>query len=124
MKKDMVLNRIEHHLLSMQVDDDEPLFILYADTKRDIRGTTLDQILKALVKLLGMGLSECLIKNGGKWQKCENLTLSDLKRRFEGQSEEDKLKYPIHTDEYYFKITAKGKLEEAKKIYDAYYPQV
>jgi len=124
MIEEQVLNRVEHHLLSMQVDDTEPLFILYSDTKRDIEGTTLNQILHALIKLTHKGFSVCIIKKGEKWQQCKKLTLTDLKRRFKGQSEEEKTEYPMYVNEYYFKITEKGKLEESKEIYNTYYPQV
>ncbi len=117
-----MLNRIEHHLLSMQCNDIEPLFILYADTKRDIDGTTLDLVLKALLKLVDLGFSECIIHDGEKWKSYRHLTLPDLKKRFEGQTEEEQVEYPMHTDEYYFKITEKGRKEEAKEIYDSYYP--
>jgi hypothetical protein len=116
-----LLNKIEHHLLSMQVDDSEPLFILYADTKRDIKGTTLDIILTALIRLIYLGFSDCLQEKEGKWQICENITLNDLKKRFEGQSDDEQLKYPIHINEYYFKITQKGEEEENRDIYDSYY---
>jgi len=121
MTKELTLNSIEHHLLSIQVDDIEPLFILYADTKRDIRGASLDLVLEALMKLIDIGFSECIINRRGRWQQIKNLTLNDLKQRFESQSEEEKLQYPKHTNEYYFKITENGRIEEAKEIYKTYY---
>jgi hypothetical protein len=121
------LNKIEHHLLSMQGNESEPLFILYADTIRDYKGATLDIVLESLIKLNTLGYSECIIKEEedekGKWRICNNLTIGDLKKRFKGQSEEEKVNYPSHTNEYYFQITDKGRKEEAKKIYDTYYSQ-
>lgn len=122
MTKETILSRLEHNLLSMQVDDIEPLYVLYSDTKRDIKGTTLEQILNALIKLVNMGLSECIIKKRGRWQQCKELTVLDLMKRFEGQSEEEKIEYPMSANEYYFKVTKKGRLEESKSIYDPYYP--
>jgi hypothetical protein len=123
-KEDLILNRVEHHLLSMQTDDIEPLFILYADTRRDITGVTFDQINKSLIKLIDMGFSECKISKKGTWQKYK-LTLNDLEQRIKGKSEEDIVKHPQYINEYYieyyFKITDKGRVEEAKEIYDAYY---
>ena len=117
------LNRLEHNLLTSQMDDIEPLFVLYAEARRYIEEATLDLVLEALIKLVDMGFSECIIERGGSLKPYEALTLNDLKQRFEGQTEEEKLEYPMHTHEYYFKITEKGRLEEAKDIYDAYYPQ-
>jgi hypothetical protein len=111
----------------MQSNDSEPLFILYADTIRNYEGATLDLVLESLIKLINLGFSECLIKEEedekGKWQICSKLTIEDLMKRFEGQSEGEKIKYPSHTNEYYFQITDKGRKEEAKKIYDPYYPK-
>jgi hypothetical protein len=122
MAEERTLNRLEHNLLSMQVDDIEPLFILYAETSRDIEGTTLDLVLQALLKLVDMGFSQCLLGVEGKWEPCHKLTLKDLRLRFAGQSEEEQKEYPMHVDEYYFKATDQGKVEEAKAIYDVYYP--
>lgn len=62
MDKTRILNRLEHHLLSIQMDDIEPLFILYADTIRDVEGANLELVLEALIKLMDMGFSECIIK--------------------------------------------------------------
>jgi hypothetical protein len=121
MEKTMVLNRLEHHLLSMQVDDIEPLFILYADTMRDIEEANLDLIVQGLAKLIESGYSICKQKKWGKWRLCKDLTVDKLKKRFLGLSEEKRKKYPIHFSEYYFEITETGKLEEKKDIYDVYY---
>jgi hypothetical protein len=123
MAEEHILNRLEHNLLSRQVDDIEPLFILYADTNRDIEGATLDSILQALVKLVNLGYSQCMKNKEGKWQLCKTLTFEDLKNRFEGQSEEEKKQYPMHVNEYYFEATEQGRTEEAKEIYNAYYPE-
>jgi hypothetical protein len=125
-KKKIKLNKIEHHLLAMQGNESEPLFVLLADTIRDIKGATLDLVLESLIKLINLGFSECIIKEDedekGRWKACNNLTIDDLMKRFEGQSEEEKLKYPKHTNEYYFRITDKGRKEESNKAYDSYYP--
>jgi hypothetical protein len=123
MNEKIILDRTEHHLLSMQMDDSEPLFILYADTVRDVEGATLDTVLEALIKLINLGFSKCIQKKWGKWRPCENLTLEILKKRFKGLSEEKKKQYPEYISEYYFEITAEGRLEEAKEIYDDYYPK-
>jgi hypothetical protein len=122
--EEQILNHLEHNLLSMQVDDIEPLFILYADTIRDVKGATLDTILQALTKLMNLGYTQCTRNEEGTWHPCNNLTFEDLKNRFEGQSEEEKKQYPMHVNEYYFQITDKGREEEAKTIYDAYYPEL
>ena len=116
------LNQIEHSLLSMQVDDSEPLFILYADTKRDFENTDLDTILKSIIKLVELGYSKCLVHKDDKWDVYDNISLKDLQDRFAGLSEKEKLEYPIYIDEYYFQITEMGRIEEAKEIYDRYYP--
>jgi hypothetical protein len=123
MEESQVLNRIEHHLLSKQVDDIEPLFILYADTIRDIEGANLDLILLALIKLTGAGYSNCTQKKWGKWRPCKDLSIETLRRRFTGLSEQKRRKYPMRVSEYYFQATKEGRLEEAKEIYSGYYPQ-
>ena len=123
MAKERTLSRLEHNLLSMQVDDIEPLYVLYADTSRDIEGTTLDMVLQALLKLVNMGLSQCLLGVEAKRKPYDKLTLKDLKLRFAGQPEEEQKEFPMHTDEYYFEITERGRVEEAKAIYDVYYPK-
>jgi len=123
MVKERTLNRLEHSLLSMQVDDIEPLFILYADTIRDIEGTTLDLVLRALVKLVNLGFSRCILEEEGELRPYKKPTFNELKRRFDGLSEEEKKEYPMNRPEYYFEITEKGRVEEAKEIYDAYYPK-
>jgi len=121
MSEGQILNRLEHHLLSIQVDAVEPLYALYADTNRDIEGATLDLILQALVKLVSMGFSKCLLDEDGELVPYKKLTLDDLRRRFAGLSEEERKKYP-NIPEYFFEITEKGRVEEAKEIYNAYYP--
>jgi hypothetical protein len=119
------LSKLEHNLLSMQVNDIEPLFILYADTKRDLPEFTLDDILYALVKLINLGYSQCIQKNEEEnWSQCNNITFNILRNRFQGQSEKESMEYPKHMNEYYFKITDIGREEEAKEIYSQYYPIV
>ncbi len=121
MNTTQLLNRLEHNLLTMQMDDIEPLFVLYRGTIKDIEEVTLDQILEALVKLVNLGFTECKQKKWGKWRPCKNLCVDVLKRRFAGLSEEKKREYPLRVSEYYFDITEKGRLEEKRDVYDIYY---
>jgi len=125
MNGEIMLNKIEHNLLTMQVYDSEPLFILVSDTMRDCKEATIELILSSLLRLIELGFSECIRKEGedeqGSWKPCNTLTIKDLTKRFEGQSETEKLKYPSHTNEYYFRITEAGRKEERKSIYDSYY---
>ena len=123
MAEEPVLNRLEHHVLSMHVDDIEPLFVLYADTIRDVEGANLELVVQALIKLRDLGYTQCIRNEEGVWYSCNDVIFEDLKNRFEGQSEEEKKQYPMHTEEYYFQITDKGRAEEAKDIYNAYYPE-
>jgi hypothetical protein len=116
-----ILNRIEHHLLSMQMDDSEPLFVLYSDTIRDIKNATLEKVLESLVKLIELDYSICEQKKWGKWRLCTDITVEKLQKRFEGLSEIKKRQYPEYKNEYYFKITSKGREEEVKDIYIDYY---
>ena len=46
-----------------------------------------------------------------------------LNKRFAGQSEEQRREHPLYKREYYFDATAEGRLEEAKDVYNAYYPE-
>jgi hypothetical protein len=121
MKDTKDLSRIEHNLLSMQVDDIEPLFILYADTNRDVEGATLELILKALVKLARFGLSQVYIVDT-KYKLIPKITFKDLKQRFKDLPKQEWGKYP-EAPEYYFEITEKGRQEEPKPEYDVYYPK-
>jgi hypothetical protein len=124
MNEEKILNRLEHSLLSMQMDDIEPLFILYADTMRNIEGANLELILQALIKLVNIGFSKCIQHKWGKWRPCNDPSIDKLRHRFDGLSEEKRRKYPEFLCEYYFEITEKGRLEEAKDIYDEYYPNI
>ena len=123
MAEEEVLNRLEHNLLSMQVDDVEPMFVLYADTVRDVEGATLDLVAQALARLVELGLSRCYVVDK-EWTRCERLTFEDLKRRFHGLSEKERREYPLYVPEYYFEITDRGRTEEAKEVYAAYYRDV
>jgi len=103
------------------MDDIEPMFILYADENRD-EGATLDEVLQALVKLVNLGFSKCRLEENNRIGRvCQNLTVDDLKRRFAGQPEKEQKEYP-DVPEYYFEITEKGRQEEAKEMYEEYYP--
>jgi hypothetical protein len=120
MAEELTLNRLEHHLLSMQVDDVEPMFILYADTVRDVKGADLDQVLQALVNLVEMKFSTSYLVEDRRGDKVD-ITLELLRKRFEGMSEDERRRYPS-IPEYYFEITPEGKVEEAKDVYSVYYP--
>ena len=128
MNEHLILSRLEHNLLSMIAFDEEPLFVLYRDTMRDIEGATLDLIVQTLVKFVRMGFIKCyFITNGHLYVKSERKpidepTVDELKRHASAYSEEDLRYYPSHGD-YYFQITEKGEAEEAKDIYDIYYPE-
>ena len=121
MKEHDELNKLEHYLLSKLTDDIEPLFILYSDSIRDIRGTSLDLILQSLINLINLNFSNCLQKKWGKWRSCKKLTITTLQKRFAGLSEANRTKYPNNVAEYYFEITEKGRIEQAKEIYDKYH---
>src|ERR1039458_2425032 len=105
----------------MQTNDLEPLYILYSDAARDIEDANLDLVLQALIRLVTLGFSRCLQKKHETWRPCKAITLEDLKKRFVGLSDQEKKEYPMNTPEYYFEITEKGREEEAKQTYDAYY---
>jgi hypothetical protein len=121
MKDTKDLSRIEHNLLSMQMEDIEPLFVLYASINRDIEGATLDLILKALIKLVKLDLSHVYIVDTER-KLIPKITLKNLKRRFKDLPKQEWGKYP-ETPEYYFEITEQGRQEEAKQKYDVYYPR-
>lgn len=116
------LDRLEHYLLTSQMDDIEPLFVLYRGTMREVEGASLDLILHGLVKLVTMGLSKCYMSNS-HLRPCKRVTFEMLQKRFTGQTEEQRKEHPLYKREYYFEITSEGKLEESKAIYDAYYKE-
>ena len=78
----------------MQVDDIEPLYILYADTIRDVQGANLEVILQALIKLLQAGYCRCTQKKWGKWRSCVGITVDRLRQRFARLSEDKRKCYP------------------------------
>jgi hypothetical protein len=99
------------------------LYILYKDLKRDVSRTTTDQFLKALVKLLVLGFSECITKEKEQWQICSDMNLVKLRERLAFDMTDQRLLFdPFQIDDIYFKITPQGRIEEKKKIYDSYYP--
>ncbi len=116
-----MLNRLEHLLLTTQMDDWEPLFLLYRVARYRMEGSTLDMILEALVKLFDMHLINAYLVNGGT-KVIEKLIVEELRLHCEGRSEEELSEYPP-TAEYYFKPTKEGRMEEGKDIYASYYPE-
>jgi hypothetical protein len=120
----LILDNTEHRLLSMHVDDIEPLFVLYNEIRKSIPRITISLVSKALIKLVNMGFLECFWVTKEKWLKCKSITLNDIEERIKSLTDEENEQYQsIIIDDYYFKITKQGKLEEAKEIYNSYYPQ-
>jgi hypothetical protein len=122
MNSKRTLSKLEHRLLSMQVDDSEPLFILYADTTRDMPDVSLNMVLESLLKLVNLGFSRVMVHGDEGWRYLTNLSSYDLEKRFQGQSDKEKKEYPKHLNEYYFEITDEGRKEESKEVYSIYYP--
>ena len=122
MSQGMALTELEYRLLSRQMDDDEPLFILYADITRDFEGITLDSVLQTLVKLVQLGFSKCLVSSyvNESREPRETVTIEELRRHCEGRSEEDLRQHP--DPEYYFEATKLGRSEALREIYARYYP--
>ena len=118
----MALTELEYRLLSRQMDDDEPLFILYADITRDFEGITLDSVLQTLVKLVQLGFSECTVYSydSDSWESRGAISLEELRRHCEGRTEEDLRQHP--DPEYYFEATKLGRSEALREIYARYYP--
>jgi hypothetical protein len=61
-------------------------------------------------------------KTGGGYLNVDKLTFSELQKRCVGLSDEELKQYP-HVKEYWFEPTEQGRIEEAKSIYDDYYPE-
>lgn len=117
------LNRLEHNILSLLTNFTVPLYAIYVDMTRDFNRVSLDTILQALVRLVEIKFAECYVVTDIDPKHTEKLTLDDLQQRCSGLSEKELREYPMHAPEYEFKITDKGIEEEAKEIYDAYYPE-
>lgn len=108
----------------MQPNIPEPLYALYSDTKRDIKGTTIDLALRSLLNLVQLNFCTCLLDKGHEgWTVVDNLTLDNLRQRCNGYLNSSYMGYP-DVEEYWFKITDKGLIEESKDIYDEYYPDI
>jgi len=125
MNNQAVLSKLEHHLLSSMMDDIEPLYVLYAETIRDIEEANLDLILEALVKLTESGFIRCFFEDNKPPHArthCKNLTAAQLKKHCSHRSERELQSYPEHrAGEYEFKATPKGEFEAWKDIYKKYY---
>jgi hypothetical protein len=122
--KKQSLSKFEHYLLSSTLNGLEPLNVLYTDIMNRFPGATLDMIIVALVKLTKMGLVDCYYYTGKKSsakQHCKALTEEQLRKHCSGRSEEDLRNFPDKTGDYEFQATQKGREEEAKDIYNAYY---
>ena len=115
-----MLTRLEHCLLSRTIDDIEPLHILYKDARRDFKELTFTSFIEALVKLYNLGYVEAIIENIGKPEK--EMSKDDLLEHYHGDLTEKEINIYPDVTEYYFKATPEGRLEEAKDIYDQYYP--
>ncbi len=116
------LNRLEHFILSISVDDIEPLYVIYRQAKDDVPGATIDSIISTLIKLTKLGYLECLIDSHGR-KLCENITENQLKEHCQGKSEHELRDYPFDKNfEYEFRATRAGRVEESNDIYEEYYP--
>ena len=97
----LILDKLEHSLLSRHVDDIEPLFVLYNDIRKDIPRITISQVSKALIKLVNMGFSECFWVTKEKWLKCKSITLNDIEERINSlTNEENEQCHSIIIDDY------------------------
>lgn len=125
MQQQNVLSELESHLLSSMVDDREPLYVLYSDMmRRRVEGANLESVLQALVKLVSLGFAKCFFDYGerGKRKECNSLSIQDLLKHCSGRTEDELREYPLDSGEYEFEASPEGRIEEAKDIYDKYYP--
>ena len=113
-----ILNRLEHYVLS--IHDITPLYSIYVDVTRDFVGVDISILWSALSKLLDLQLLNAFRVRNGRRQIAK-LTADQLRQYTKGRSEEELRNYPLETAEYEFSMTSKGKEEEAKAIYAAFY---
>ena len=113
------LNRLEHAILSLLQNFTCPLYSIYEDMTGGLEGVDISLLWFTLGKMLDSGYIEASRVTDG-WTQITKLTDKDFNRYIQGRSEEDLRNYPLDT-EYEFTITDKGRNEESKDIYEAYY---
>ncbi len=99
--------------------------MLYADSQSELPDLTVDSFIPALLKLHRLGLVKPYFFDyaRSKYHLLKDLTSEGLQKHFAMRTEAEARQYPKETfgGEYFFEITAKGRKEEAKEIYGAYY---
>ena len=94
---------------------------MYFDMMGGLTGINLDQVLDALIRLVGLGFAKCsLIEGTAQRRPIEELTSDDLVRRCSGLSKEELREYPLYAHEYELEITEKRIEGDARGIYDSY----
>lgn len=113
-----MLTKLEFIILREQLDDREPLFVLYRAARDYTKGTTLDMIIEAIVSLFNKGFIKAYIYDGGKIE-LERLTIAELSTHCARRPDKDLREYPLGV-EYLFEPTIEGQIEYEKDIYDIY----
>jgi hypothetical protein len=116
-----MLNKLEHNLLSDMMDDWEPLHYLYVLMKTKFSNITIGEVLESLVRLSNLGLMKTYYYSDVRGKsEIESLSLENLENHIKGKDEGSLIQYP-NDGEFYFEPTSKGRVEEAKNVYNSYY---
>ncbi|MCX5999312.1 MAG: hypothetical protein NTU41_06890 [Chloroflexi bacterium] len=123
-----MLSEIQHNFVLTCGNDREPLFILYEETMRDVKGANLESVLQDLVLLVRRGFLRCIFRDEhGVTRACDDLSMEELKHYYSSRLEqdpEDDPRRPGYTlyGEYEFRMTTEGAAEAARECYRRYYP--
>lgn len=122
----MNLNKLEHLLLSSMCNDREPLHALYSDAVREMSQVDVKQVIDGLLQLARLGLAKSCFydEKTGRYKPQPTTKRETLLKHVAGRTTEELANWPAESfgGEYFFEMTAKGRKEEAKETYSAYYP--
>ena len=117
-----MLNKLLHLTLGTTTNGWEPIHARYEDALRNFADVTFDCFVESLVNLFNMGYVDCYVEEDTD-RPINKLTKDELLGHYGGNLSEDEIMSYPNNPVHYFKATQKGIEEEARDIYDAYYPE-
>jgi len=116
-----LLSSLEHSILGIALIHWEPVHVLYKDALSEFDGVTFASVIEALVRLFNKGYVECQILEDSD-KPVYKLSKKELLEHYGGDLSEDEINIYPKVAVHEFRATPKGKEEEAKDIYNVYYP--
>ncbi len=124
-----MLSKLEHFVLGMTALGSEvaaaweDIHIIYDLARKRLNpDIKFDEVVEALVKLFDMGYTECRLEETIPRQ-IYHMTTAELLEHYGGRLTEEEINIYPKVIVHAFRATKKGREEEAKDIYDVYYPK-